>query len=77
MRRGMLSRERIAVAATASGGDTIAPKTNAAAQGISGINALSAAPTTSVVASTRPMASSEMVRRLALKSRHEVSSAAW
>src|SRR5256885_620405 len=76
MRRGMLSRERIAVAATASGGDTIAPKTKAAAQGTSGISALSAARTTSVVASTRPMASSEMVRRFALKPRHEVSSAA-
>ena len=77
MRRGMLSLCRMAVAATASGGDTIAPKAKATAQGISGIRNLSVAPTTSVVTSTRPIASRPIVRRLALKSRHEVSSAAW
>ena len=50
MRRGMLSRDRIAVAATASGGETMAPNTKAAAQGISGTSNFSAAPTASVVA---------------------------
>ena len=77
MRRGMFILERIAVAATASGGDTIAPNANATAQGISGIRNLSVAPTTSVVTRTRPIASRPIGRRLVLKSRHEVSSAAW
>ena len=77
MRRGMCSFEMIAVAATASGGETMAPKAKAAAQGMSGIRNFSVAPTTSVVTITRPMASRPIWRRLALKSRHEVSSAAW
>ena len=73
----MFSRDRIAVAATASGGDTMAPNTKAAAQGMSGIRNLSVAPTASVVTITRPIASRPIGRRLALKSRQEVSSAAW
>src|SRR4051812_39412900 len=63
--------------ATASGGETIAPNANAAAHGMSGTRSLSAAPTASVVTTTRPIASRLIGRRLALKSRHEVRSAAW
>jgi len=77
MRRGMLRRDRIAVAATASGGDTIAPSTKATAQGTSGNSSLSVTPTASVVAATRPIASSPIGRICALKSVHDVSSAAW
>ncbi|MBV6476711.1 MAG: hypothetical protein MOGDAGHF_02310 [Rhodocyclaceae bacterium] len=77
MRRGMFRRDRMAVAATASGGETMAPKAKAAAHGMPGTSHFSVAPTASVVASTRPMASRPIGRMLALKSLHEVSSAAW
>ena len=77
MRRGMFRRDRIAVAATASGGETMAPNTNATAQGMPGMRNFSVAPTASVVTMTRPMASMPIGRRLALKSRQDVSKAAW
>jgi hypothetical protein len=66
----------IAVAATASGGDTIAPSANAAAHGIPGTAPCATSATAQVVSSTSPVASSEIGRRLALKSRQLVSSAA-
>jgi hypothetical protein len=73
----MLSRERMVVAATASGGEMMAPSTKAAAQGTEGTISFSAAPTASVVAITRPIASRLIGRIWALKSFQEVSSAAW
>ena len=75
-RRGTLSRWVTAVAATASGGDTIAPSTNATSQLIPGITACAAQATAVVVATTRPMASCEIGRLLAAKSRHDVNHAA-
>jgi hypothetical protein len=75
-RRGTGRRCVTAVAATASGGETIAPSTNAAAHGRSGTIQCATAATAQVVNSTSPMASSEIGRRLALKSRQLVSSAA-
>src|ERR1044071_7245621 len=70
MRRGMLSFDRIAVAATASGGDTMAPNASATAQGISGTRNLTVAAITSMVTITRPIASRPIGRRFALKSPH-------
>lgn len=75
MRRGMPSRCTIAVAATASGGERIAPSVKATAQGRPSA-ACATTPTTVVVASTRPSASSAIGRRLARKSRTEVKKAA-
>ena len=65
------------VAATASGGETIAPSTKAAAQGMSGMRSFKVAPTASVVAITRPIASSPIGRMFALNSCQDVSKAAW
>ncbi|OQA30835.1 MAG: hypothetical protein BWY57_02627 [Betaproteobacteria bacterium ADurb.Bin341] len=76
MWRGMLRRDRMLVAATASGGETMAPSTKAAAHGTEGTIHLNATPTARVVAMTRPMASRLIGRILALKSVQEVSSAA-
>ena len=59
----------MAVAATASGGATMAPSANAAAAGRPGIATWATTPTTIVVNRTRPMASSAIGRALALKSR--------
>ena len=75
-RRGTLSRWVTAVAATASGGDTIAPSTNATCQLIPGMNVCATQATAVVVATTRPMASSAIGRLLAAKSRHDVNHAA-
>ena len=58
MRRGTLRRCVTAVAATASGGDTIAPSTNATGQPIPGITACATQATAVVVTTTRPIASS-------------------
>lgn len=69
-------RRAMAVAATASGGATTAPSANAAAQLIPGTTTCTTAPTTSVVNATRPMESSRIGLRLALKSTSEVCSAA-
>jgi len=61
----------MAVAATASGGATMAPSANAAPtlSASSGMRICAAMPTTTVVNRTSPTASSTIGRRLALKSR--------
>ena len=76
IRRGIFRRWVTAVAATASGGDTIAPSTNATGQLIPGISACATHATAVVVTTTRPMASSAIGRLLAAKSRHDVNQAA-
>ena len=76
IRLGTLRRCRTEVAATASGGETIAPSTNAAGQPIAGMAAWATQATTVVVATTSPTARRTMGRRLAAKSRQEVSQAA-
>ena len=58
MRRGSPSRRPIAVADTASGGATIAPRVSAAASVSSGTVLYATKPTANVVASGRPTASS-------------------
>ena len=68
-RGGTPSRRKIAVAATASGGATMAPSAKATAGSRNGMMARATSPTTSVVNSTRPTASSAIGRALALKSR--------
>jgi len=60
----------IAVAATASGGDTIAPRAKAAAHGSAGTMECAIQATASVVARTNPMASRSIGRRFRSKSRH-------
>src|SRR5689334_13241852 len=75
-RRGTGSRETIAAAATASGGETIAPNATATAHGIPGKSARAATATATDVASTSPMASSAIGRRARLKSRSDVKNAA-
>src|SRR5437867_5522442 len=75
IRRGNRSRLLIAVAATASGGETIAPSANAAAHG-NPPNACATTPIASVVTRTNPIASHRMGVRFARKSRHDVNSAA-
>ena len=72
-REGTPRRRKIAVAATASGGATIAPSANAGHQPSSGISAFATTATTTVVNSTSPIASRPMARRFALKSRIGVS----
>ncbi len=69
IRRGTPRRWKIAVAATASGGATMAPSVKAAASPMPGTMALTTTPTASVVNSTRPTARSRMGRAFALKSR--------
>ena len=76
MRWGTPSRRMIAVAATASGGETIAPSAKAAAQGSAGTMECAIQATASVVASTSPIASRNIGRRFRRKSRHEVNKAA-
>ena len=71
-RPGTPSRPMIAVVATASGGETMAPRTNASGHPSPGTTQCAAAATAAVVASTRPTANSEMGRVLNAKSRHEV-----
>ena len=66
----------MAVAATASGGDTMAPRASATGQLMPGIRTRATAATAIVVASTRPTASSVIGRRLARKSRSDVKYAA-
>ncbi len=75
-RRGTGSRETMAAAATASGGETIAPNATATAQGIPGRSAWIATATAPVVARTNPTASSPMGRRFDLNSRSDVKNAA-
>ena len=66
----------MAVAATASGGETMAPNAKAAAHPMSGTKAWTTTATATMVASTRPTASSEIGRMLCQSSRGEVKKAA-
>src|SRR6185295_18507733 len=75
-RRGTGSLETIAAAATASGGETIAPSAMAAAHGSPGNSACAATATTTDVTSTRPTASRVIDARFALNSRGDVKKAA-
>ena len=68
-RRGTPSRRKTEVAATASGGATIAPSAKAGAHCSEGTRVPTTRPTTAVVNSTSPMASRAMGRAFALKSR--------
>ena len=72
IRRGRRTRRAIAVAATASGGETMAPRTRAAGHGTPGTRATTTAATAAVVATTRPTARSVIEKRFARKSRHDV-----
>lgn len=74
-RRGALSRRAIAVAAKGSVGETIAPSAKAAAHGRPSTTACMTTATVTVVASTSPMASVEIVRRSARRSRSEEKNA--
>ena len=74
MRRGTPRRWATEVAAIASVGETMAPRTKAEAQGNPTAQWATAA-TMQVVVSTSPTARSEIGRRFALKSRQEVKSA--
>jgi hypothetical protein len=60
------------LAATASGGDTMAPSAKQAAQGRAGATAWAINPTTRVVNSTAPSDSDRIGPRLARKSRQTV-----
>src|SRR5439155_26544678 len=71
MRRGTLSRSAIAVAAMASGGEMIAPRTNPVASGGS-MKWWASRATATAVKRKRPTASSEMGGRVARKWRQEV-----
>ena len=75
-RGGTLSRRSTATAATASGGETIAPSANAAGQPISGRTVCTTTATATVVARTSPTASERIGRSSALTSRIAVSKAA-
>ncbi len=67
-RRGSATRSSTALAATASGGETIAPSVKQAAHGSAGTAQCTATPTASVVNTTAPIASSMMPPRLRLNS---------
>ena len=75
-RRGTGSRDTIAAAATASGGEMIAPSATATLHGMPGISACAASATATVVASTNPIDSRPIGRRFALNSRNDVKKAA-
>ncbi len=62
----------MAVAETASGGETMAPRAKAAAQPIDGTSECTTNPTVSVVTSTSPTASRPIGRALAFSSCGEV-----
>jgi hypothetical protein len=62
----------MAVADTASGGETIAPSAIASAQPIPGRNVCAATATPAVVAKTNPIARREIGRRFRRNSRTEV-----
>src|SRR5262245_21222776 len=72
IRRGTPSFLIIAVAAEASGGETIAPSRNATGHGTPGASMCSAVATRTVVKRTRPNASRKIARRSLLKSLHDV-----
>ena len=67
----------MAVADTASGGETMAPSKNAKGQEISSISQCAATATATVVKSTRPTAASVMGRIVCLNSDQLVYHAAW
>lgn len=69
MREGSPTRRATAVAATASGGATTAPRTRAAVSGRSGTIRWTAQPTTSVAKSVYPTESSATERTWARRSR--------
>ncbi|CAJ4251949.1 Uncharacterised protein [Burkholderia pseudomallei] len=69
-RRGSATRSSTAFAATASGGDTIAPSAKHAAHGSPGATRCTATPTASVVNATAPIASIMMPPTLRLNSSH-------
>ena len=75
-RRGTPSRPAIAVAATGSVGETIAPSTNAASHDRPGTTAWTHAATATQVASTRPIESAEIGPALRRRSRSEAKNAA-
>ena len=72
IRRGAPRFRKTAVAAIASGGDTIAPRTNQTARSSPGIAAFMTTATAAAVNRTSPIASSRIGRPLALKSRYGV-----
>jgi len=72
IRRGTPSRRKIAVAATASGGATIAPSANAAGQPTPGTSAWTTAATTAAVTRTSATASNAIFRAFARMSRIDV-----
>ena len=74
--KGIPTRRAIAVAATASGGATTAPRAKPAASGMSGISHHATSPTIRVVKITRPTDSEAMVPFFARKSMNEVLYAA-
>ena len=75
-RRGMPTRRPMVVAATASGGATIAPSASPAASDTFGSNSQAMTPTTIVVKTTAPTARMPMACRLARTSTSEVRKAA-
>ena len=72
MRGGSRSLASTALAATASGGETMAPSAKHAAHGSPGTAQCATQPTTSVVNATAPTANCTITRRLSRKSRHTV-----
>ena len=76
IRRGTPSRRAIAVAASGSVGETIAPSANAAAHGRPSIAAWATTATEHIVTSTRTSAASVIGRRFARRSRTEEKYAA-
>ena len=75
MRGGSRTRASTALAATASGGDTMAPSAKHAAHGRDGTAQCADDADQAVVNATAPIASCRMMRRLARKSRHTVKNA--
>ena len=75
MRRGTARRWAIAVAATASGGETIAPRAIASGHVIPGTSPIAIAATTPALTATSPTASELMFLRFVRKSRIGVRNA--
>src|ERR1700737_4714115 len=65
MGRGTANRANVAIAATASGGDTIAPSTNAAGHPSPGTSRSATNATATVLSTTSPIALPRIGRRLA------------
>ena len=73
----MPKRSKVAPAATASGGETIAPSTNADAQPNPGASHSTAVATANVLTITSPTASSEIGRTLRRSSSQSVTQPPW